>query len=68
MINDTALCALAKKLHNIAPDVVIDDPAKVEALLISWFKNNDYDKADDLTDDEDKLYTDWFRRHYGNKK
>ena len=64
MINDTPLCALAKKLHNINPDRVIDDPVEVEKLLLSWFENNSFDNVDHLTDDENKFYTDWFRRHY----
>jgi hypothetical protein len=39
LINDSTLCRVAKKLRGLAPDVVIDDPVKVEELLQLWWRD-----------------------------
>ena len=66
MINDTDLCKVAKILHNINPEVIIDDPIKVEKLLRSWFeswlKSND-DCVIEMHEDLDNALNNWLRAY-----
>ena len=67
MINDTPICALAKKLNGVNSKVVIDDPAKVQELLLGWFLRDSPDimgQIEALTEEEDNILTDFFRRHF----
>lgn len=63
MINDTSLCSLAKKLNGVSPNVVIDDPLRVEELLNQWWSKLMADSISlvELTDAEDDALTVWVR-------
>ena len=62
-INDSTLCVLAKKLQGIAPGVVIDDPVKVEELLVDYTKKFIKGSIDPttLSDEDDATLSEWFR-------
>lgn len=61
-VNNSSLCVLAKKLHNIAPAVIIDDAAKVEELLVSAVNSKGWDgMAEALTFEEDADLSTWMK-------
>lgn len=62
-INDSTLCVLAKKLHGIAPTMIIDDAVKVEAMLVDWTKKFISGSVDPtiLSDEDDEVLSAWFR-------
>ena len=61
MINESTLCILAKKLHGINPDIVIDDPVRVERLLEKWINGVDWSNLPNLTPSEDAALSTWVR-------
>jgi len=67
MINDTLICTVAKKLHNINPSVIIDDPLKVEALLRDWWSDPTIDnrilRLAELSDAEGMEFHRWYIAH-----
>jgi hypothetical protein len=63
-IDDTTMCKVAKKLHNIAPATMIDDPLVLNRLLVSWYEKFMKDEITDwpeLDSDEDAEFNKWFK-------
>jgi hypothetical protein len=69
-VNDTTLCKVAKKLHNISPATVIDDPSAIERLLVTWFDKFMADEMElpDMDSDEDTAISKWIGARYEEEK
>jgi hypothetical protein len=60
-VNDSALCRAVKKLHGIAPTTPIDDPLKVESLMVSFMAKPDWGALCALDEYEEKEVVTWMR-------